>query len=141
MVERRHPGPRVGRSGPGLQASLGAAAVEFALVLPLFLVLLFGVVEFGLIIYAKGIITQASREGARYGVVYSLTPKTKGAIEAYVQTYLQNAGFPGATVNATLGDPLSVKVDYPYRFSVLPNFITDLTGDLNLSADTTMRPE
>jgi Flp pilus assembly protein TadG len=141
MLESRHPEPRVGRPGPGPQTSSGAAAVEFALVLPLFLVLMFGVVEFGLIMYAKGIITQASREGARFGAAYNLTPKTKGEIEAYVKTYLQNAGFPGATVTATLGDPLSVKVAYPYRFSVLPAFITNLAGTLNLTADTTMRPE
>lgn len=115
--------------------------MEFALVLPLFLVLLFGVVEFGLIIYAKGIITQASREGARYGVVYCLTPKTKADIEAYVQNYLQNAGFSGATATATLGSTLSVRVDYPYRFMVLPDFIAGLAGDLNLSADTAMNME
>ncbi len=137
----RRPGPRAGRPGFGPQGSPGAAAVEFALVLPLFLVLLFGVVEFGLIMYAKGIITQASREGARYGVVYCLTPKTKSGIEAYVQNYLQNAGFSGATVTATLGNTLSVRVDYPYRFMVLPEFIAGLAGDLNLSADTAMNME
>jgi Flp pilus assembly protein TadG len=115
--------------------------VEFALVLPLFLLLLFGVVEFGLIMYAKGSIAQASREGARYGVVYSLTPKTKTDIETWVQNYLQGVGFTDATVTATLGDPLSVKVDYPYRFTVLPDFITNMVGELNLSADTIMRME
>jgi hypothetical protein len=119
----------------------GAAAVEFALVLPLFLVLMFGVLEFGLLMYAKGIITQGSREGARYGVVYNLTPKTRADIQAYVQSYLQDAGFTGATVTVTLGDPLSVEVNYPYQFLALPAFITDLTGSLNLSAETTMRME
>jgi Flp pilus assembly protein TadG len=141
MSEACYPKPRVGRPGPRPQASPGAAAVEFALVLPLFLVLLFGVVEFGLIMYAKGIITQASREGARYGVVYSLTPKTKSDIETYVQNYLQNAGFSGATVTATLGDLLDVKVNYTYHFSLLPPFIANLAGNLNLSADTAMRLE
>jgi Flp pilus assembly protein TadG len=115
--------------------------VEFALVLPLFLILLFGVLEFGLIMYAKGIITQASREGARYGVMYSLNPHTQAEIEAYVQNYLEGVGFTGATVTATLGDPLSVKVDYSYRFMALPDFIAGFTGTLNLSADTTMRME
>jgi Flp pilus assembly protein TadG len=115
--------------------------VEFALVLPLFLVLTFGLVELGLVMHAKGIITQASREGARYGVVYSLTPKTKSDIETYVQNYLEAAGFTGASVTATLGDPLSVKVDYVYRFTALPDFITGLMGDLSLSADTAMRRE
>jgi Flp pilus assembly protein TadG len=127
-----------GGKSPGSQ---GAAAVEFALVLPLFIVLLFGVVEFGLIMDAKGIITHASREGARYGVVYRLTPKTKADIETYVQNYLQEAGFTGATVTATPGNPLSVKVDYPYHFAALPAFIAGLSGPLTLSAETTMRME
>ena len=128
-------------AGRRSHGSRGAAAVELALVLPLFLVLLFGVVEFGLIMYAKGIITQASREGARYGVVYSLTPKTQADIEAQVQNYLQSAGFSGATVTATLGDPLSVKVDYPYQFMAMPAFVTGMASDLNLTAETTMRME
>jgi Flp pilus assembly protein TadG len=115
--------------------------VELALVLPLFIVLLFGVLEFGLIMYAKGIITQASREGARWGVVYSLDPKTKADIEDHVQNYLKDAKFSGAFANATLGDPLSVKVDYPYRFTAMPAFVTGMAGDLNLTAETTMRME
>jgi len=140
-ARHRPPGtPDLGARGRS-QGSPGAAAVELALVLPLFLVLLFGVVEFGLIMYAKGIITQASREGARWGVVYSLTPKTKADIEAHVQKYLQDAKFSGATVTATLGDPLSVKVDYPYRFMAMPAFVTGMAGDLNLTAETTMRME
>ena len=47
----------------------GAAVVEFAVILPLLLVILFGIIEFGLIMYNKHIITNASREGARYGIV------------------------------------------------------------------------
>jgi len=47
----------------------GAAVVEFAIVLPLLLLVLFGIIEFGFIMYDKHIITNASREGARYGIV------------------------------------------------------------------------
>ncbi|HKK00735.1 MAG TPA: TadE/TadG family type IV pilus assembly protein, partial [Desulfuromonadales bacterium] len=47
----------------------GASAVEFALVLPLLLVILFGIIEFGFILYDKAMITNASREGARAGIV------------------------------------------------------------------------
>jgi Flp pilus assembly protein TadG len=42
----------------------GGAAVEFAIILPLLIALLFGIVEFGLLLYNKQIITNASREGA-----------------------------------------------------------------------------
>jgi Flp pilus assembly protein TadG len=47
----------------------GAAALEFAIVLPLILLLLFGLIEFGLILYNKQVVTNASREGVRYAIV------------------------------------------------------------------------
>ena len=42
----------------------GAQAVEFALVLPFFILILFLVLDFGMLVYNKAIITNASREGA-----------------------------------------------------------------------------
>ena len=46
----------------------GAAAVEFAIVLPILLLLFAGVTEFGIMYYNKQVLTNASREGARAGV-------------------------------------------------------------------------
>src|SRR5215470_20320242 len=43
----------------------GAAAVEFALVLPLLLILIFGIIDFGRMLNAKITLTEAAREGAR----------------------------------------------------------------------------
>ena len=48
----------------------GAAAVEFALVLNLLLLLLMGMIDFGHAWFLRQVITNASREGARAGVVY-----------------------------------------------------------------------
>ena len=47
----------------------GLSLVEFAIILPLFFVLLFGIIEFGVLMYDKAILTNASREGARAGVL------------------------------------------------------------------------
>ncbi|MGD8892889.1 MAG: pilus assembly protein, partial [Desulfobacterales bacterium] len=47
----------------------GATVVEFAIILPLLIVFLFGIIEFGLLLYNKQVITNASREGARAGLV------------------------------------------------------------------------
>ena len=47
----------------------GASLVEFALVLPLLMLILWGIIEFGLLLYNKQVITNASREGARAGIV------------------------------------------------------------------------
>jgi Flp pilus assembly protein TadG len=124
----------------------GAVAVEFALVLPLFLVLVIGVVEFGLIMYSKAVITNASREGARLGVTYSLPRKTAAEIETRVRDYLTPAGLNDATLTVTgaggsTGSLLDVNVTYIYHFLVLPQLVTTLSGDLTLVGETVMRME
>uniref|UniRef100_A0A7C3UXT5 Pilus assembly protein n=1 Tax=Desulfobacca acetoxidans TaxID=60893 RepID=A0A7C3UXT5_9BACT len=132
-----------------LKNQQGAAVVEFALLAPLFVALLFGVVEFGLSIYSKEVITNASREGARFGVVYCSPRKTAAQIKAQVQDYLTKAGFTDAadiTVSpdpppSTSGSPLTVSVKYPYNFQVLPQFVGGLLGTVTLQANTVMLME
>lgn len=125
----------------------GASLVEFSLLAPLFVVLLFGLVEFGLAIYNKGVVTNASREGTRFGVVFTTPRKTTGEITAKVQEYLTKSGFTDTvTVNVTgaggtSGNPLSVTVTYPYNFQVLPNFVCSLTGTINFTSNTVMLME
>ncbi len=59
----------------------GAAAVEFALVLPLLLLLVFGIIDFGRAYMAQISLTQAAREGARLGAL----SMSSGAVTARVQ--------------------------------------------------------
>ena len=47
----------------------GATVIEFALVAPLLFLLIFGIIEFGLLLFNKHVITTACREGARAGIV------------------------------------------------------------------------
>ena len=132
-----------------LKREEGAAAVEFALVLPLLILILFGIIEFGLVLYRQEVITNASREGARYGIVIGSPRPTTGEIEDVVNTYLTNAGLNAgnATIEVTpppvmsSGSDLTVRVVYPYNFLVLPNFAASLTDTLNLSATTVMKLE
>ncbi len=128
----------------------GAALVEFAIVLPVLLMLIFGMIEFSLLLYDKAMITNASREGARAGIVYSPTPVTKEKIELTVNNYLQThlislGGASAPTITAGqctgTGAPLTVTVTYPYNFLVLPDFVQSLSGTLTLSAQTVMRCE
>ena len=51
----------------------GVAAVEFAFLLPLLLVVLFGIVNFGVYFYDKAVVTNATREGARAGIVAAVS--------------------------------------------------------------------
>ncbi|MBM4295189.1 MAG: pilus assembly protein [Deltaproteobacteria bacterium] len=127
--------------------SRGGAIVEFALVLPLFLVLLFGVLEFGLIIYYKGLITHASREGARRGATYSTPKHSNTDIQTWVQNYLTNQGIKAPfTVTASgaggdTGTLLTVRVDLTYQFLVLPQLMGGLAPSPTLTAETVMRLE
>lgn len=61
----------------------GATVFEFALILPLFITLVFGIIEFGHAFYIYHTAISASREGARYGIVYrnkvGVTPATRWA--------------------------------------------------------------
>ena len=131
----------------------GAAAVEFAIVLPLLVTLVFGIIEFSILFYNKAMITNASREGARAGIVYAYPNRMSDAeIESVVDTYCGNnlitfgsgTHTPSVTVTRSgneTGDDLTVTVGYHYDFLVLPNFISTLMGGLNLSAVTVMRME
>ncbi len=60
------PDPRGNRAHP---VAHGQGLVEFALVLPIFLLMLFGLVDGGRYVYMNSVISQAAREGARLATV------------------------------------------------------------------------
>lgn len=69
IAESRRPfARRLFRRGPG--RSRGQAMVEFALVAPLFFLLLFSIIEFGRAVYYIQMLNNAAREGARYAIVH-----------------------------------------------------------------------
>jgi Flp pilus assembly protein TadG len=73
------------------QKQRGAAVVEFALILPILLLLLVGTIDASLALYDKAVITNASREGARAGIVARSPPLTDAQIKSVVERYLQGA--------------------------------------------------
>jgi Flp pilus assembly protein TadG len=68
----------------------GAVAAEFALLLPVLLIILFGIIEFGMIMYGREIVTNAAREGARAGIVQGPPKRTGGEIIAILWTSLSH---------------------------------------------------
>lgn len=131
-----------------LKNQRGTAAVEFALVLPLLILFIFGIIEFGLAMHAKEILTNAGREGARAGIVFGDPRPTESKIIEVVKAYLDNAALDAnkAEINVsgaggTSGSYLTVRVQYPYKFEVLPGFITGFAGDITLAGRTVMRME
>ena len=75
----------------------GAAAVEFALVLPILVVLAFGIIDFGRLLYTYNNLTSAVREGARFAAVQTKEDVVKtAAIQGRVSDYI--AAFGGTPV-------------------------------------------
>ncbi len=123
----------------------GAAAVEFAVVAPIFLLLVFGMIEYGRMVMVQQVITNASREGARVGV---LDGSTNMDVTGIVNQYLNSGSISGANITVTptnpedamFGDPVTVTVDIPFsQVSWLPSPM--YLGGTTLSATTVMRRE
>lgn len=137
------------------KTEIGASAVEFAIVLPVLLLVLFGIIEFSLFFYNKHVITNAAREGARRGVIVRGTPRDKTAEDAdirarvieYAQQFLVNFGSDVLT-NADIsldpnrslafGEDLVVEVDYSYDFLFLS---TIGVGPITIHGRSSMRME
>lgn len=130
----------------GRRRMSGVAAVEFALVVPLLLVVLFGIIDFGFMLYDKAMLTNAAREGARAGIVLRETRLTPGEVEAvahdYCRTRMIRLGGSGdctarvsRTGTASLVDTLTVSVDYTYDGPIV-NLIGLIGGSLELGTMT-----
>lgn len=118
----------------------GQGMVEFIFVLPFLLLLLFGMVETGMILNAKITATQAAREGARSSVILPKGSDYVGEAESNVATYMANIGkTSGYLADAAVlsSDSLSVTVVYNY----IPSFIPGLPNPLQLESTVIMRIE
>ena len=130
----------------------GQALVEFALILPIFFLVVAGMFDFGLGIYSDLTLVNAAREGARLGVI---DPGNTSAIETRVRAMSSN--LDGSRLNVTIncerpsgkaftscskpmwqpGDATLVTVDYTYSM-----FFPLLFGtEIPLSSETRMRIE
>ena len=139
----------------------GQALVEFALVVPIFLLLVIGVIEFGRAWNLQQTITDAAREGARRAVVFDPTLTTTQVATA-IMAKIQAAGFDSTQAaivwqdctaacttvtdfNLTRGRVINVQVQMPYRFIFLKQLMnlanTSSNGSLTLSTSTQMRKE
>jgi Flp pilus assembly protein TadG len=127
----------------------GATAVEFAILLPVLLLILFGIIEFGMIMYGREIVTNAAREGARAGIVQGPPKRTEGEITAIANTYLSTTGVNPADVSFTvtgegLANPntLTVNAAYTYRFLIpyIPT-VVGIPNPLTITTQTVMRHE
>lgn len=86
-----------------LRGTRGQALAEFALVVPLLLLVLFALLDLGRVVYASNALAEAAREGARYGSVQARSANDIAGIQTY--TVGQVSGVAGVTATATCVRP------------------------------------
>ena len=118
-----------------LRHSRGATLVEFALVMPVFVTLLLGIVEFGRAMMVNQLVTEAARQGARLAVLANTTnQQTQDAVKTFLNSTTgvstgsvtvtitnANAASGNTLTDAQTGDLITVHVSVPFSSaSLLP---------------------
>jgi Flp pilus assembly protein TadG len=128
----------VRRSRGSRERDRGAVAVEFALLLPLLLLLVFGIVDFGRALNAQVTLTQAAREGARLEAL--------GQPNVVSRTQAAATGLSNVTVTVVTSCPVGagpgvnadVKVSYPFSFVTPIGAIAAMFGGSTLGSPLTI---
>ena len=124
----------------------GQTLAEFILVLTVFLFLVLGVVDFSRIVYARSVVAQAAREGARIGLIRSEgTPENDAAIIAAAKALVVGLNRDELVITVTRPSR-HIQVDASYTFhpliALMANFADGGTGGgFVLRARSLMRTE
>lgn len=118
---------------------------EFAFVLPIFLLIVIGIVDGGRAIYASNALSQAAREGARWGSVQGRSETAAGRDLIADETLSRIEGVPSPTASVTCeeggsptdtcgsGDILVVGLRAPFQFAT--PLLGNLMGEPTLTAE------
>jgi Flp pilus assembly protein TadG len=133
--------PRHGKSGRGER---GTALIEFALVLPMLLVLTVAAVDFGRAFFVKNVLEQAAREGARLRVVKSSADTADVRVRVQDVANACKVTVTGITISAQGDNAVKVKVDGQFNWifpGVFNLFGAGFTNPMNLHGNAVMRLE
>lgn len=123
-----------------LRQQKGQSLVEFALLLPILVIIVFSAVEFGRLWMTMNVLTGAAREGAR---VASVTAPNAALVQNAANNVLSAVNISGATVTVVGPDAANaVTVTVRINYSVLTGTIVPgLTGSFQLTRSASMRWE
>lgn len=125
----------------------GASAVEFALVLPILMVLVLGIIQFGFIFFHYISITHAAREGARWAALeqedHEVREKVKKSAPGLALTDADIDIKPAGDRSGLIGEPVTVTVQYktPVIAPLIGNAIGVSGPEISLSNHSTQRIE
>ena len=120
----------------------GQAMVELALALPIFFLIIFGLVDLGRAVYTYNTLSEGAREGARYGSVQAraYSPATRATVEAYVMDKLEAVRNPTVVASCTAVGAYGCTVDdqdvveAKADLSMITPIIGQIVGTLHLEA-------
>jgi Flp pilus assembly protein TadG len=119
----------------------GQSMAEFAIVLPILVVFLFGVIQFGILFNNYVTLTDAVRAGARAAAVARQDSDPAGEAQTMVRSSAANLDQSNLNVSVSSdwqsGDDVTVTATYPYSISLLGWVVS--SG--SLSSKTTERVE
>ena len=129
----------------------GMAMVEFVIILPVLLMLVFAIAEFVVLFGRWQTLSNAAREGARTAIVYR-SPCDSSAVTAEVKQRVKDYASPlgialtdaDISVSGVCGPNTSsstVSVTKPYVFDVLPNIAGSVSPTIDLVGNSVMRNE
>jgi Flp pilus assembly protein TadG len=132
----------------------GMATLETLFVLPLLFIILFGIIEFGVVLGRWQTVTNAAREGAREAIVFRQdcdATAVNADVNARVAAYLAAANISGTSTTVAgacggSGSDATVTVTYPYTFQVVAGLSNafasgDVGPSITLPGTSTMRNE
>jgi Flp pilus assembly protein TadG len=142
------------RRGRRSDRKRGQAMVEFALVIPIFMLVLSGILDFGFALYSRMTVINAAREGARAAIMVpdntTITSVAQAAavssaagagltVSSPTVTCIQTSVSPSSTTTigcntAVTGDSVSVRVNFTYHsfFPLLFGSTFDLSSTVQM---------
>jgi TadE-like protein len=127
----REPGKHIGRTGG--QRDRGAAAVETAIVLPLLLMLIFGLIDFGRMLNAQITLTEAAREGARAAALGGDPEARAKAVAGDLDISVD----PGTPCSASTPDA-QVEVHHVFTFVTPVGSLAGMFGGTGMDGEMTL---
>lgn len=124
------------------ESELGQALVEFTMILPIFILLLFAIVDFGRGFYTWVLVTNAAREGARVAAVQSDSATINTRIyNSFCDNYPSSCGLDPTkltitktNVQGSRGSAVKIDLSYNFQFATPIGNILNLVSGGNLTA-------
>jgi Flp pilus assembly protein TadG len=122
----------------------GQALVEFAVVIPVFLALLFGILDFGRVIWANNSLAHAAREGARYAIVHGGSATTACPVgppgpDVVIPTSSTSCPYPSPSKQAIRDAVTQAALAAGRNVTVTVCYGTNCTGDTDVTGATNAR--